>query len=33
MAYCVKLNREDLSRYSNKSASVGSRNYPYYHCL
>ena len=31
--YCVKLSREALSRYSNKIASVGLRNCPYYHHL
>jgi len=29
-AYCVKLSDEDLSRYSNKIASVGLRKRPYY---
>jgi len=29
-AYCVKLNDEDLSRYSNKIESVGLIKCPYY---
>jgi len=33
MAYCVKLSREYLSRYSNKLESVGLRKCLYYHCL
>jgi len=33
MAYCVKLNDEHLSRYSNKIESVGLRKCPYYHYL
>jgi len=33
MAHYVKLNGEDLSRYSNKIESVGLRKCPYYHCL
>jgi len=32
MAYCVKLNGENLWRYSNKTESVGLRKCPYYHC-
>jgi len=31
-AYRVKLSGEELSRYSNKSESVGLRKYPCYHC-
>jgi len=31
--YCVKLSGEDLSRFSNKSKSVGLRKCPYYHYL
>ena len=31
-AYCAKLRREDLSRYSNKVEPVVLRQYPYYHC-
>ena len=30
-AYCVKLNGEDLSRYSNKNESVVLRKCPFYH--
>ena len=30
-AYCVKLSGGDLSRYSNKIESVGSRRCSYYH--
>jgi len=33
MAYCVKLNGEDLSRYSNKIQAVGLRKCPYYQYL
>jgi len=33
MAYCVKLNGEDSSRYSNKIESVGLGKCPYYHHL
>jgi len=29
-AYCVKLNGEDLLRYSNKIESIGLRKRPYY---
>jgi len=32
-AYCVKLSGEDLSRYSNKTESVGLRKCPVYHYL
>jgi len=32
-AYCVKLSGEDMSRYSNKTESVGLRKRPYYHYL
>ena len=32
-AYCVKLSGEDLSRYSNKTESVGLRQCPCYHYL
>ena len=32
-AYCVKLSGEDLSRYSNKTESVGLRKCPYCHYL
>jgi len=32
-AYCVKLNGEDLSRYSNKIESTGLRKCPYCHYL
>jgi len=31
-AYCVKLNGENMWRYSNKTESVGLRKRPYYHC-
>jgi len=31
--YCVKLNNEDLLRYSNKIESAGLRKCPYYHYL
>jgi len=33
MAYCVKLNGEVLSRYSNKIESVALRKCLYYHYL
>jgi len=33
MAYCMNLNNEDLSRYSNKIKSVGLRKCTYYHYL
>jgi len=33
VAYCVKLNGEDLSRYWNKIQSAGLRNCPYDHYL
>ena len=32
-AYCVNLNGEDLSRYSNKIESLGLRKCPYYRYL
>jgi len=32
-AYRMKLSGEDLSRYSNKTESVGLRKSPYYHYL
>jgi len=33
MSYCVQLNGEDLSLYSNKIESVGLRKCPYYRYL
>jgi len=30
-AYCVKISRKDLSRYSDEVESVGLSNCPYYH--
>jgi len=33
MAHHVKLRGEDMSRHFNKTESVGSRKYPYYHYL
>jgi len=33
MVYCVMLNVEDLSRYSNKIEPVGLRKCPYCHYL
>jgi len=33
MAYCEKLNGEDLSCYSRRIKSVVLRKFPYYDCL